>query len=368
MILTTVRGAALTSVDAALALLLDGLQPLLPTSEPLGTALGAIAAEMEPAPLPVPGLDEARVDGFAFRSLDLVGASAYAPLVPSGPLRFVEAGAPMPAGCDCILDPDCVETTGPFPQVLAEALPGEGVRARGDDIAAGYAVIEAGRPVRAADLLRARRAGFFELAVRRPRVAVIDFGTASAGLAADFVADSARLDGAAVERGEADPPIAAAVAAATGDLVIVVGGTGRGPRDTVAAELAAGGMLLAHGITLEPGRLTAIGRFGAVPVVALPGAPDEALGAYWSIVRPVLDRLTARKVRSGIVRPLARKITSDVGVSQIVLLGESDGAWLPLATGILPLARFGDAVAWMRVAANSEGHAEGTLVEGFSIA
>ena len=51
----------------------------------------------------------------------------------------------MPEGCDCVVDADLVEQTGPMVQVLAEAIPGQGVRRAGGDIAEGSSVIAAGR-------------------------------------------------------------------------------------------------------------------------------------------------------------------------------------------------------------------------------
>ena len=58
-----------------------------------------------------------------------------------------------------MLDSDSVDVSGPLPQVLAEAIPGQGVRRAGSDIAAGSLVAEAGRRVLPRDLLIARAAG-----------------------------------------------------------------------------------------------------------------------------------------------------------------------------------------------------------------
>jgi len=72
---------------------------------------------------------------------------------------LVEAGAAIPQGCDCVIDTDLVDQTGPMAQVLAEAIPGQGVRRMGGDIADGSFVIASGRRVRPLDLLIARAAG-----------------------------------------------------------------------------------------------------------------------------------------------------------------------------------------------------------------
>jgi molybdopterin biosynthesis enzyme len=83
--------ASLTALDAALAALLDGLAPAAVAELPLSQALGCITAE----PVPIrthPQQDIALVDGWAFRSSDLVGVSAYAPLPLTTAARWVEAG------------------------------------------------------------------------------------------------------------------------------------------------------------------------------------------------------------------------------------------------------------------------------------
>ena len=80
----------------------------------------------------------------------------------------------MPEACDCVLDSDSVDVSGPMPQVLAEAIPGQGVRRAGGDIAAGSLVVEAGRRVLPRDLLMARAAGLERLSVRRPRLRIVN--------------------------------------------------------------------------------------------------------------------------------------------------------------------------------------------------
>ena len=111
-------------------------------------------------PLPaLPPRDIAAADGWALRAHDLVGASSYSPLPLAALPVWVEAGDAMPDGCDCVVDCDSVDRSGPIAQVLAEAIPGQGVRRAGSDIAAGRPVARAGRRVLARDLLIARAAG-----------------------------------------------------------------------------------------------------------------------------------------------------------------------------------------------------------------
>lgn len=102
-----------------------------------------------------------------------------------------------------------------------------------------------------------------------------------------------------------------------------------------------------------------------MPVVAAPGASDQALAVCLTLVKPVLDRLTARSPRREIVRPLARKISSAIGVAEIVLLQRSDETWMPIAAGQLSLEAIARADAWLAVPGDSEGYAAGTAVGAF---
>ncbi|MEA2942765.1 MAG: molybdopterin molybdotransferase [Bradyrhizobium sp.] len=363
--------ASLTSLDAALAALLEGIAPVAPVELPLGEALGCIAAELPPLKA-LPAFDMATVDGWAFRSRDLVGASSYSPLPLTGSPFWVEAGDRINKGCDCVIDPDLVEQTEGLFQVSAEAIPGQGIRRVGGDIAEGSSFIAVGRKIRALDLLTARAAGLDTVAVRRPRLRLIDVpARAGTAVTALLIADSARATGAEIIRAEADgreaKSIASALDAEPCDLLITVGGTGLGRTDATIKALASRGEVLAHGIALRPGRTAAIGRIAKNPVIALPGAPDQALAGWWTLVLPLLDRLSAREKRRTMTLPLARKIASSVGIAEIVLLKEADAAWMPLATGELSLETIARADAWLAVPGVSEGYAAGTPVDAYML-
>ena len=362
---------SLTPLDAALAMLLDGLSPVAPSELPLAGALGCVAAAWPPLRA-LPACDIAAVDGWAFRARDLVGASSYSPLPLAQLPIWVEAGDPMPGDCDCVVDIALVEWSGPLAQAVAEAIPGQGVRRAGEDITEANSVISAGRPFRAFDLLVARAAGLKVVAVRRPRLHLINVPFAAGqNHTAPFIADLAQAAGAAVMCADAAGRDAASIArsfeADRCDLLIVIGGTGVGRSDAAVEALAMRGSLLAHGFALRPGRTAAIGKIAGTPVIALPGAPDQALAAWWTMALPVLDRLSARQPRSATRLPLARKIASGIGVTEIALLEKIDHSWKPLASGELSLEAIAHADGWLAVPAGSEGFAAGTPVDAYML-
>jgi molybdopterin molybdotransferase len=369
MISTQRLPASLVPLDVARAALLHRLEPVVPTALPLAEALTCVASDM-PASQPLPACDTAVSDGWALRARDLVGASPYSPLpLPAQP-AWVEAGAPLPDHCDCVVDIGAVDQAGPLYQVLAEAIPGQGVRRAGCDTVAGSRAIEAGRQVRARDLLVARAAGLERLNVRRPRLRLVNIPATSGQTAtARLICDNARAAGAEIFFAEAAARDSAAIASAIDgrecDMLATIGGSGLGRADAAVTALAARGEVLAHGIALLPGRTSAVGRIGKVPVLALPGDPAQALAAWWTLALPVLDQLSARLPRPRLTRKLARKIASSVGVAEIVLLEAEGETWIPLAIGDLSLAAIARADAWLTVAGGSEGFAAGTPVDAY---
>jgi molybdopterin molybdotransferase len=362
--------ASLTPLDVALAALIHRLEPVEPVELPLAEALGCVAAEMR-ALQAFPARNLAAADGWALRARDLVGASSYSPLLPANPPAWVEAGDAIPDDCDCVVDSDAVDQTGPMIQVLAEAIPGQGVRRIGSDIAAG-SVMSVGRQIRPLDLLVARAAGVDKLLVRHPRLRVVNIAANSGrGATANLISELARAAGAELRLAEAAgrdaPSIAKAIDIGACDMLVTIGGSGVGRSDATIAALAQRGEVVAHGIALQPGRTSAVGWVGKTPVVALPGAPDQALAAWWTLVLPVLDQLSARQARQPVTLPLARKIASSVGIAEIVLLERTGGAWMPLAIGDLSLETIARADAWLVVPGAAEGFAAGASVDAYML-
>ncbi|GLR97856.1 molybdopterin molybdotransferase [Bradyrhizobium liaoningense] len=355
---------SLTPLDTALAALLRGVDPIAPMEVPCAEAAGCIAAGT-PLLAARPSHDIAAADGWALRANDLVGASSYSPLPLTSAPVWVEAGDAMPAGSDCVLDADAVEVSGPLVQVLAEGVPGQGVRRAGSDIAEGAPAGAEGHPVGAADLLMARVAGLEKLGVRRPRLHIVNVPGATA--TTHMVAGLARAAGLDVEtrhaRARDEASIADVLDASSCDHLLMIGGSGVGRHDAAITALAQRGEVMAHGLALQPGRTAAVGRLGQVPVVALPGSPDHALAAWLALVLPLVDRLSARRPRRRVTLPLARKVASGVGIAEIALLAGEHRAWMPLAVGEWPLQAIVRADAWLHIPASHEGFAAGTPVD-----
>jgi molybdopterin biosynthesis enzyme len=299
-----------------------------------------------------PSHDIAGTDGWALRASGLVGASSYTPLPLPKPPVWVEAGDRMPDGCDCVLDENSVDLSGPVAQVLAEAIPGQGVRRKGSAIADASRIV---------DVFRAGN-----LSAHRPRARVVN--VPGGNITASLIANGLRGSGADVVGIEAAARDTASIGkqldGSDYDLLIIVGGSGVGRTDASVIALAARGEVIAHGLALQPGRTAAVGRIGRAPVIVIPGAPDQALAVWWTIALPVLDRL-ANQERGTQSLPLARKIASSVGIAEVALLRREQGAWMPVAVGDLPFEIVAHADAWLLVPGGSEGYAAGTSVSAY---
>jgi len=360
--------ASLSTLDAALAGLLRGLEPLAVVELPLREALGCVIAEWPPLEA-FPPHDLAAVDGWPLRASDLVGASSYTPVPLMTSPVWVEAGDQMPRGCDCVIDADSVDEAGPVIQVLTEAIPGQGVRRAGGHIPDGF-VMASGARFRALDLVVARSAGLETIGVRRPRLRIVNVPASNGDLTTTrLIEENTRSVGTEVVYTEAASrdvaSIANALDATACDLLVTIGGSGVGRTDAAVLALAERGEVLAHGIALQPGRTSAIGRIAKTPVIAVPGSADEALAAWWTLALPVLDRLSGRQPRAVTILPLARKLASSVGIADVALLGREDDRWVPLAVGELPFKTLVSAEAWLVVPDSSEGFAAGTPVGAY---
>jgi molybdopterin biosynthesis enzyme len=340
---------SLTPLDLALEAVLRELDPVAANERP---PLGASPREAGDMPelRRWPPHDVAAIDGWALRASELVGASSYTPLPLTKQPAWVEAGERIPDGCDCVLDEDSVDGSAPIAQALAETIPGQGIRRKGGEIADPNRILGAWRP------------GDLHQAMHRPRLRVVN--VPGGAITIRLIASNLHNAGIAFVSVEAAARDAASIANAlhadSCDLLLLVGGSGVGRTDAAVMALANRGEVLAHGLALEPGRTAAVGRIDRIPVVALPGAPDSALAVWWAVVLPVLDRLSGRPGRETTTLPLARKIASTVGIAELVLLEQREGAWIPLSVGDLALEAVARADAWLVVPPASEGYAAGT--------
>ena len=359
---------SLCALDVALGRLLALIPaPVTPQGLPVAQAVGCVLAEPLRATHPVPRTAVARQEGWAVAAVDTQGAGAYSPALLPLPPRRLPAGEALPPGTDAIMPPFDLLMEGPYAQALQPVAPGEGVGQPGSEIAAGTLLREAGEYLTPLDLPALAALGIAEVPVRVPRLGWIEVGDAAAcdPLRAVFSTLATREGAALAALPLVGDDAAAALldAAASHDLVILVGGTGEGPADRAAAALAAAGSVLAHGIGMRPGTTAGVGAVLGRPVVLLPHQPEDALAAWFTLVRPAMAALSGQRPTPPTTARLCRKLASMVGMAELVPLRLGpDGGAEPLAVGAWPLAALSAATALLMVPPASEGYEAGTEI------
>lgn len=357
----------LTDLDAALAGLLDRLNPVASCRVALADAAGLIAAEDPAQTAALPGHTSARIDGWACHALDLIGASPMSPVPFSAPPAWVEAGDPLPDGCNAVLRPDEVQKNGPFHLAISEAIPAEGTIRPGEHLPGGSLLVQPGQRISIADILLAEAAMTHDLPCRIPRIHLMDInGQVGEGPSVRFVRAWLQGQGVQVETitspGRTASDIAPLITAKGADLTVIIGGTGQGHKDETAAAIARAGQLVAHGIAFSSCQTACTGWHQDHPVIALPGAPESAFAGCLGLLTPVIARLSGQRETPLLHLPLLRKISSAVGLSELVLMQRGTDGWQPMTVGRLTLDQLRRADGWLIVPAGNEGYPSGTIL------
>jgi molybdopterin molybdotransferase len=355
------RITRLLALTDALACIEDRVSAVAPRVVPAAEAYGRTLAVDVIAADPHPSAALALRDGWAVRSEETLDAGSYGAAKLSAHLA-VEVGDPLPDFADAVSPPDGVTGLASEAEAVITVAPGEGLLPAGGDAAASQRLLAAGQPLSRTDLALLRIVGTDEVSVREPRLAIIParHGDGILDTIAALVGTMIAADGGMPlprdERGDLD----ALLIDASADAIIVVGGSGMGARDRSVATLARLGELAFQGVGLAPGETTAFGLIGDRPVLIVPGRLDAALAAWLMLGRALLARLSARRsddlASIGTwVGPLARKITSTVGLTDVVLVRRDNNKAMPLASGYLSLQALAQADGWLAVPADWEG-------------
>lgn len=360
-IAATQRITRLTPLADVLALLAE-IAPVTAQDVPVAQAQDhVLAADVIAATAQPPAALAAR-DGWAVDADTTRDAGPYAPTMLQPPAQRIDAFAPMPPGTDAIAPIDAVTAIGGVMQIVAPVAPGEGVLPHGGDAAGGAVLRQAGTRVRAIDIASLAALGVTRVSIRMPRVRIVlarndDEILQSIG---NFLAGAAKSAGANVTLAD---DLDAALRDTQVDAVIGVGGTGSGRNDHSVTTLSRAGTLACHGIGLSPGETAAFGKVEQRPVLLIPGRIDAALACRLILVQPMVAQLSGGITNEfAFSAKLSRKITSTIGLAEVVPVRRDGDTIAPLASGMLPLQTLLQADGWILVPADSEGYPAGTVV------
>jgi molybdopterin molybdotransferase len=313
----------LLTLEAAIARVLARAQPLEPEEVELRVAGGRVLVEPARAATDLPPFASSAMDGYAVRSADTPASLRVVAQVAAGrpvdqPLRAGDAiaiatGGVVPDGADAVVPVEEVtERDGTIEVGRVSA--GAHVRARGGDVRAGGAVLDAGTRLTPAHIGALAAAGVARLTCsRRPRAAVLATGTelrppgeplrpgeiyeANGSLLAAALS-AAGADVLAVQSVEDDEDAHARAleSALAADLVISSGGVSVGPHDLVRRVAARLGVEeLFWRVAVKPGKPILFGARGATLVFGLPGNPVSTLVGFELFVRPALRALASER-------------------------------------------------------------------------
>jgi molybdopterin biosynthesis enzyme len=303
-------------------------------------------------------------DGFAVETAAVADAGPYAPALLASLPPWVDAGQAMPPGTDAVAPLDAITQRGDRVEAVAPVMPGQGVLPAGGDAAAQTVLRRGGERLRDVDCAIAASVGFTELSVREPSIWIARSRVATTPLIDAGLAMLVRFVGkaGAVVRGELTD-LHEALARDEADAVIAIGGTGSGRDDDSVLTLARLGRVETHGIAVSPGETAAFGFAGERPVLLIPGRVDAALALWTLIGRHLVAKLAGGSAAdTTTLTPLARKVTSTIGMTELVPVRRAGGVAEPLGSGYLSLTALAHSDGWIVVPADSEGFQEGTEV------
>jgi molybdopterin molybdotransferase len=350
------RISRLTPLGTVLALVASRVGAVKPQNSAVDAACGFTLAKDIDAPRSTGSI--ALRDGYAVDAAVVADAGPYGPSALLPAPRRIDEGERLPDGANAVLPLDAVVWRGDRAEAIASVAPGEGAWLAGEGVAPSGTFYRAGARLRAVDIAILTVAGIEELTVRAPRIAVV---AGSEAKSPEIAAVRTTLARVVVEAGGSvnDKPVTleAALGDEASDVVIAVGGTGSGRRDAAVNTLARRGRVEAHGVAVSPGETAAFGFVGRRPVLLLPRRLDAALAAWLLIGRILVAKLAGGGVEDQIGQrlPLKRKVTSTIGMTELVAVRSSDGLAEPLASGYLSLAALARSDGWIVIPADSEG-------------
>ncbi len=329
------------SLEEQLGRVLDAAMRPAPVRVAISEAQGMLCAEEVVAQRSLPGFDQAAVDGYAVRSVDVTEVPVTLPVVGEivagsrQPLRLqpgqavrVATGSALPALADAVVP--LAHTEDGVAQAarvtVCRAVPSKAyVRRVGEDVQTGDVAVRPGAVIGAAQVGLLAAVGRAKVRVHpRPRLSILSVGaelvdvdrTPGGGQVYDInsyaLAAAGRDAGAEVHRVGIVPSDPSRLREAVegrllvSEIVVVTGAVGGATGEGLCRALAELGSLDVERVAMHPGSAQGFGRLGpeSVPTFLLPSNPISALVIFEVLVRPLI------RIALGKRNPYRRTITA----------------------------------------------------------
>jgi len=385
-------------------------QPVEKETTSLTRALGRILGTDIQSEINLPDFPRAIMDGYAVRATSTFGASegnpAYLNIVGSiamgenptlsikpGETAKISTGGMLPTGADSVVmieHTDVIDDT--TIEVYRSVAPGQHMIQVGEDIQASETILFQGQRLRPQEIGILAALGIETVSVfRQPVVSIISTGDEvlpiseipTLGKIRDINSFTlsgqvAQAGGRPVRMGIVNDDFKALrdmcqAAIQQSDMVFVSGGSSVGMRDFTIEVLSAipDAEILAHGISLSPGKPTILAKAGNTLFWGLPGHVTSAMVVFHVVVRPFLEHIGGKSPAHGNTRScyarLKRNLSSKQGrVDYIrVKLHHEEGALSaePVLgkSGLIHTMAKADGL--VRIDKNTEGLDKGTTVK-----
>lgn len=294
----------------------------------LSVSLNRVLSEDIIANINVPSFNNSAMDGYALNLADcqkclandgeiimsvsqrIAAGDAPSSLVDKTCARIF-TGAAVPNNSDVVVMQEQCEVLPDgrvrFAIDLGSVKAQQNIRPLGQDIKKGQLVLKTGRILRAEDLGVLASVGLNKIKVyKRLKVAVISSGDELVepgkplGAGQIYNTNSITLVGLLQRMGVdvIGPFFAAdtleetqrilAQASTQSDVIITSGGVSVGEEDHIKAAINSGGGIDMWRLAIKPGKPFALGQFGQVPVLGLPGNPAAVVVTFYQLVRDFL--------------------------------------------------------------------------------
>jgi molybdopterin molybdotransferase len=332
---------------------------------PLDDSLSRILSDDAVAFEDLPEQARSTVDGYAVRAEDTFGASDSIPAllelaepVPMGTIPEytlnpgqaapIPTGGFLPRGADAVV---MVEYTNRAEtrsvEITRPVTPSTNVLDKGEDSKAGEPLLLSGMQLRFQDIGLLAAAGFSEVPVfRKPKVAILSSGDEVVPIEKKprpgQIRDANGHALAALVREAGAEPIlfdivpddadmlqeALETALSQSDVTAISGGSSVGARDLMkgAVSSLADTEVLAHGISIRPGKPTLLADHKGKAIFGLPGHPVSALIVAQIFLLPLLRYLQGAPMEKGplghrVDVTLTASIHSTIGLEEYVRVG-----------------------------------------------
>ncbi|MEM3666795.1 MAG: molybdopterin-binding protein [Candidatus Bathyarchaeia archaeon] len=313
-------------------------KPLSVEEVSLLEAFNRVLAQDITAQLDIPPFDRSTVDGYAVKAGDTFGADENRSVklkvcgivnvgeppkieVTHGKAAEIFTGAPIPRGAEAVVMVEHTERRGDDLYVYSAVAKNENVMKAGADIKKGETILKAGQLLGPREIGVLAALGQAKVKVYTvPRVAVFSTGAEIAEPSRElppgkiYDINSYSLSAAVLESGGkpvylgvfpddiAELQSALRHALASADIVVTSGGVSVGPKDVIPKTLDSLGKpgVIVCGIAIKPGKPTTVASINGKPVFSLPGHPTSALLVFQLLVRPLIQRMSGRKIKKAL--------------------------------------------------------------------